>query len=75
MTNLLLKTAICAYLIIACIGKWHKFVMPIGNDEVTHAAMTDDALRALCDRNGMSYMALSLDSRSIATKSTETTND
>lgn len=56
-------------------GKWHEFIIPIGNDEAAHVTMTDDALRALCERNGMSHNLLSQYSRSTATKSTETTND
>jgi uncharacterized ferritin-like protein (DUF455 family) len=36
-------------------GEWCEFIVAIGKDEVAHITMTDDALKALCERNGLNY--------------------
>ena len=34
-------------------GEWCDFIVRIGKDEVAYITMTDDALRELCERNGL----------------------
>lgn len=36
-------------------GRWYEFTVGIGNDEVAYITMSDYALRALYDRNGIHY--------------------
>ena len=36
-------------------AEWCELIVGIGNDEVAHITMTNEALKLLCERNGLNY--------------------
>ena len=36
-------------------GVWHEIIIGIGNDHTAYITMDDDALKALCDSQGLDY--------------------